>query len=396
MNNFWLGIDLSAVGEDYKGGVARYSLAVTKAIIENSQRSELKVSVICTKRNFAYIRRELGDVKFNVIINNNFGGLFYTKLHSLAYRLHIIPSIFFVIRAITSRSIKQLTKGLDLIYCPTTYLNFETGKCTVVSLHDTQEVAFPENFTKQQRNYRKLNRIFTLRHARMIQVSSEFVKKEIYGLSEYKNKNQEIHVIREGVDTNYFTFKQQYKIDFSTIVIAVPANFTAHKNQALIIDKLSKMDSNQKILVLFIGEGEHLEECRDQAARNISKNIDFAFLGKVSDEVIKEIYSSAHIVLSASSYESSSLPILEGLSSGSIAVASSIEAHLEMSEFYPIYIFDLESPEGLATCIREVISDVKTLMSVTSRLRRRSTVLSSDWNQIASEYLVMFQREESL
>ena len=396
MDKFSLGIDLCVAGEDYKGGVARYSLAVTRAIIENSEVFCSRVSLICTKRNAEYIKRELGDLKYDIIINKNFGSIYYEKLHSLSYRLHFIPDFFFTIKALTSQSIKKQTSKLDLIYCPTTYLNFECKSISVVSLHDTQEVALPENFTKRQRNYRKLNRAFTLRHANVIQVSSEFVRKEINELTEFKRKDQKIHVIREGVDTSFFTFNPRSNILESSILIAVPANFTVHKNQRLIIEKLSSLNLDLGIKVLFIGEGQQMEECRKLAALKTSQNIEFCFVGKISDQILKEIYTSSHIVLTASSYESSSLPILEALSCGIIAVASNIDAHLEMSKRYPIYIFDLESANGLVDCIQGIIQGIEPLLSTKSRLRMRNSVVDSDWNQIATEYMEIFQSQELL
>ena len=139
-----------------------------------------------------------------------------------------------------------------------------------------------------------------------------------------------------------------------------------------------------------------MEECRKLAALKTSQNIEFCFVGKISDQILKEIYTSSHIVLTASSYESSSLPILEALSCGIIAVASNIDAHLEMSKRYPIYIFDLESANGLVDCIQGIIQGIEPLLSTKSRLRMRNSVVDSDWNQIATEYMEIFQSQELL
>lgn len=389
MNKLRIGIDLSVLSEGYKGGVGRYSLALTKALIDISDKYGIRISVICSRDNLDYVKKEMAGRKFELILNRNFGTYYYNKIHSFAYKLHYFPGILDLARKFLNGQLIQKTAHLDLIYCPTTYLNYATNQYTVVSLHDTQEVSLPENFTKKQKRYRKLNRNFTIKNANVIQVSSEFIKQEIVHLCVKKNKETHFFVLREGVDTKFFDFQLQSRNLLENLIIVVPANFVHHKNHSLIIQAISNIITDFSIYVFFIGEGDQISRCESSISKVENKQVKYIFRGKISDEEIKEVYSSSHVVLSASSYESSSLPLLEGLSSGCIPIASNIPAHLEMAKIYPILLFDLQSPSSLNDCIQDVIHNSD--FTVGALAKRRDSVLNSDWSYISMEYIMKFR-----
>jgi glycosyltransferase involved in cell wall biosynthesis len=96
--------------------------------------------------------------------------------------------------------------------------------------------------------------------------------------------------------------------------------------------------------------------------------------------------------VSASSYESSSLPLLEGLASGCVALASDIEAHIEMANYYPIVLFDLNSPKSFAKNIENVIHEFNDIFAESAIDSRRGTILKCDWQKIAQQYLEQFEK----
>jgi glycosyltransferase involved in cell wall biosynthesis len=163
----------------------------------------------------------------------------------------------------------------------------------------------------------------------------------------------------------------------------------------LILQALPLSNLGVKIRVTFIGEGATFEENRAFAESISNKTLELIFLGKVEDERLRAEYIDSHIVISASSYESSSLPLLEALSSGCVAIASDIPAHQEMAADYPVILFEHLSAESLALALEEVIKDFDKHFSESAIVLRRDSIMKCDWNQIAAKYLEYFKELHS-
>ena len=84
-------------------------------------------------------------------------------------------------------------------------------------------------------------------------------------------------------------------------------------------------------------------------------NVTIRYLGFLSKSELRQSYQLATVVLSTSLYESSSLPLLEGISTGCVPIASNIPAHVEMSKLLNIKLYESNSSSSLAECIDEVI-----------------------------------------
>lgn len=385
-----LGIDLNVVGENYKGGVGRYSMSITRSLLQISRLKNIEISIICNPRNSQFVEKELEGFSYRTIIDREYGSAIYSKLHSISYRL---PSFFSFLSAsrqfLNKKNLSHFNK-LDIIYCPTTYLNSTGNFKSVVSLHDTQEVSLPNNFSKSQLRYRRSNLKYTLKYADLIQVSSEFIRREI-PKTEFPKIEKKLIVIPEGVDSDYFQSPKSKQRNDGSISILVPANFHLHKNHNLILQALQLSKLGGKIRISFIGEGATFEENRAFAKSISSNTLDLIFLGKVEDEKLRAEYFESHIVISASSYESSSLPLLEALSSGCVAIASDIPAHKEMATEFPIILFENLSAVSLALVLDEVIKNFDKHFSESAIEMRRASIMKCNWNKIAAKYFEYFK-----
>jgi len=389
-----LGIDLNVVGENYKGGVGRYSISITRSLLQISSLSNVEITIICNPRNLQFVEKELEGFNYRTIIDQEYGSAIYSKLHAISYRFPIFFSFLTASRKILTRKSLSFFNKLDVIYCPTTYLNSNGKFKSVVSLHDTQEVSHPNNFSKLQLRYRRSNLKYTLKYADLIQVSSEFIRGEI-PKTEFPIIEKKLIVIPEGVDSDYFQSPKSKQCNDGSINILVPANFHRHKNHKLILQALVLSKLGEKIRVTFIGEGATFEENRAFAELISNKTLELIFLGKVEDDRLRAEYIDSHIVISASSYESSSLPLLEALSSGCVAIASDIPAHQEMAAEFPLILFEHLSAESLALALEEVIRDFDKHFSESAIVMRRKSIMKCDWNQIAAKYLEYFKELHS-
>ena len=106
-------------------------------------------------------------------------------------------------------------------------------------------------------------------------------------------------------------------------------------------------------------------------------------MGAIETEQLIREYQQSDIVIVASKYESSSLPILEALSCGTFVIASDIQPHVEMRKKLDFEIYSLGSPQQLAIKISEFIQG-KLKNNFDTRIN------DYDWKNIAMNYWEIF------
>jgi glycosyltransferase involved in cell wall biosynthesis len=108
--------------------------------------------------------------------------------------------------------------------------------------------------------------------------------------------------------------------------------------------------------------------------------------------MLLQLYRQAHLVISASDYESSSLPILEGLAMGCAILASDIPAHIEMKRVLPIELYERNSKVSFQEKLCDFINDAENRFSLHEILNRNKSVQAFSWENIANRYLDFFWR----
>jgi glycosyltransferase involved in cell wall biosynthesis len=385
------GVDLCVYDPKYKGGVGRYSLSIAKALINQSKFFGLDCKIICSRYNQEFLKNVLEIDSDRLIVHKLYGTKVYQVLHSFSYRLNS-QKVFNFVRFLTNLSFGSLIRQLSVMYTPTTYLNFNGSMPCLVSLHDTQETAIPENFSQKQIIYRKLNRNYTLEKSFAIQVSSEFIKKEITKNGLSSRSNFDAIVIPEGVDLRLFEPVRKKDTQLSGLIILVVANFHKHKGHNFLIKALAGLNLEKEVKVVFVGEGDTLEKNRSLAGLCQSKYLNFKFTGKISDDILLQWYREAHLVISASDYESSSLPILEGLAMGCVILASDIPAHEEMKKVLPIELYEKNSMVSFHAKMHEIIKDADRVFSLQEIINRNKSSQAFSWERIADQYLEFIKK----
>lgn len=266
----------------------------------------------------------------------------------------------------------------DCIYAPTTYLNYRIDNIpSLVSLHDIQEKDNPENFNMFERIYRNFFVNLTLQGSKKIHVSSEFIKNTI--VSHYGQKYRKIDfvVVGEGVDLKFFEPSKNKER-----LIVFPARAWKHKNHETFFSALRKLKNIDNFRFVITGASIlDFEKIGIQVPGNVE------IVGFLDLADLKSLYRKAFCVISCSRYESSSLPLLEGIASGCRIIASNIPAHLEMASKFHLNLFDTESSDDLAKVISLMISDFGTTNSTLFTSRNYEVLKSSDWTSIAGDLL---------
>jgi glycosyltransferase involved in cell wall biosynthesis len=379
-----IAIDLTAMNHEYVGGVSRYSLSLTRALLFENHEN---ITIFCTDKNYNFLREKL-PVATNLISLQLRENILIRLLEITAFRIYPSTTVLRIAQNLRYGDfIQHYARDYQLIYTPTTYSNFTSSVSKLmVSLHDTQEMKFPEFFDSKERKYRKAREKVTLKFATYIQVSSNFVRDELLVYFSANVSKKQIVVIPEGVDRSYFrgVAKQSFKNHLSLLY---PASFLAHKNHEYLFKALELLPEEFSISVKLTGEKNTYIELLMARSTDLARSR-ITLTGRLSDSQLLEEYQKCDVVISCSKYESSSLPLLEGLSCGAAALASSIPAHLEMAKDLPITLFDLDNPESLTSALvqllRERQQEFRKLTSVKNLAGR-------DWSEIALMFLDFFQ-----
>jgi glycosyltransferase involved in cell wall biosynthesis len=379
-----IAIDMTAMSPEYLGGVSRYSLSLISAILNQNQRN---ITIICTSKNYDFFQSKLPpqtklmplDLRENLLIR---------ALEFFAFRIYPSTTILQLAQNLRySEFITRYAQDYQLIYTPTTYSNFTSSiPNSLVSLHDTQEMKFPKFFNSKEIRYRKVRVKTTLKFSTSIQVSSNFIEKELMNYFPVELDGKYIIVIPEGVDTKYFKQLEERRVN-KHLSIFYPAGFLEHKNHDYLFKALELVPEEFTFSVKLTGEpNRYIDNLMNKTTDLVRSRL--VITGRLSDSQLLEEYQKCDAVICCSKYESSSLPILEGLSCGAIALASDIPAHCEMAKVMPITLFGLENPESLASILIQLL---RKGLGGFQTVSFRNFSAERDWSVIASKYLDHFE-----
>lgn len=111
-------------------------------------------------------------------------------------------------------------------------------------------------------------------------------------------------------------------------VLLAVGRLERYKNVDLVIDAFRALPLPASLVV--VGEGPERVRLEQYAKESAQKRI--LFTGKISDQMLQQLFAQASLVVSASDHESFGLTVAEGLASGARVLASAIPAHREVAE----------------------------------------------------------------
>lgn len=136
------------------------------------------------------------------------------------------------------------------------------------------------------------------------------------------------NVVVNGVDyeitsnpTSITKHREQY-------ILVCIGNFNKRKNQRLILDKFRELLAENKVKIMFLGDGECINECKRYNVPNVF------YLGNVDN--VSDYLVEADGLISASKAEGMPMAILEALMSGVPRyILSDIGPHREIASYFP-------------------------------------------------------------
>ena len=303
------------------GGVRQYSISLLKIlshdednkyyILHNSQDPVIEATISDAKNLFlipAKIGRESKINKARRLISTGINFLLYKKYG----KVHKDPFSFL-------DAVCKLY-NTTIAYSPYQNCPPTTWAKTVCTMHDVQELIFPEYFTPEERADRAVGYNAVMKKADKIVVSYNHIKEDIGRF--FPNYIHKVSVCL--LDMNYIWLKNYQKTEVSENLknilpvnyLLYPANTWQHKNHITLLKSLAFIRDEKKILINLVCTGntnEHYEKNIIPLLKELNLTTQVVFTGIVEEQDLFNIYQNAKAVVIPTKYEAGSYPLMESM-----------------------------------------------------------------------------------
>lgn len=207
---------------------------------------------------------------------------------------------------------------IDIIHCPNQYIPNNASAKLITTLHDVQELHFPEFFTAEQRAYRAVHFKDYIERADKVIVSYNHVKEDLIKFFDKNPKDINVLLIK----MNNLWFNKFKNIRFSKVqnvpehFILYPANFWKHKNHERLIEAIKYIKIEKEIEIKLVLTGDYNFDHGIYIKDLIKKyNLDsqIEVLGIVDEITLYNLYKTSLGVVIPTLYEAGSFPLMESI-----------------------------------------------------------------------------------
>jgi glycosyltransferase involved in cell wall biosynthesis len=287
--------------------------------------------------------------------------------------------------------IEGLTRG-DLFHATDFYMPLGKKSKAVATICDLIFLKAIENMVDHERLARWVPEF--VNNCKRIITISNFSKQEI--VEELQVDPARIDVIYLGVDRNLFysqADEETLKIRLASALglnrpffLAVSC-YTGRKNTPLLLKAYAKLLQNHPLNDLVLVWKPPNDICKAYSAPALKNRIHF--IGRQSDETLRDLYCGATALVFPSLYEGFGLPILEAMSCGTPVITSRISSMPEVGGDAAIYIDPLDS-DSLVSALEEFENKRHNHQALRDANLRQADKFS--WERCARETLDTYAR----
>lgn len=245
---------------------------------------------------------------------------------------------------------------IDLVHCPYQFVAFTRQK-KIFTLHDVQELYFPQFFDARTRAVRATSWVDFLERADATMVSFAHVKQDLVRFFDYPEER--IHVCL--LDMQEMWFDQfsgqngknlnvlQQELDIPDRYLLYPANTWEHKNHLGLLRALALLRDERDLLVNVVCTGhqnEHFQTIQQEIKR-LQLGPQVLFLGVQDELTLYSLYRSAVGTVVPTFYEAGSFPLIESILLDVPAICSNVTS-LPDTVGDPDFCFDPHSTGEMA------------------------------------------------
>lgn len=309
-------------------------------------------------------------------IDNNFKRVLLSsgiKIYSLETKSIYNPIIIF--------KLIPILKQYDIVHVhlfPSLYW------VAISSLFCRVKLMYTEHSTsnrRREKSYLKLfEKIIYSRYNKIVSISKQTQNELIKWLS-LKDMNR-FFVIENGIDLSIFYNEGIRKVDDKINIIMI-SRFVSSKDQHTLIKSL-KYINNDLVHIIFVGDGEKLEECK-VLTKELHLEHRISFLGSRSD--ISDLLSVSYIGVQSSNWEGFGLTAVEIMASGIPVIASNVPGLKEVVDGAGI-LFSKGDERDLASKIDMLLENINLYNELSNYCVERAK--NYDIKLMAKKYLDLY------
>lgn len=252
------------------------------------------------------------------------------------------------------------------------YLLWYPFKNTILTIHDIEALKRKSGFKKWI--FQKLWFDLPIHNAKVVTTISEFSKREIQSLGNYKTPIQVIH--------NPLTLPLTYtpRTFNTTKPRILHIGTKANKNLSRLVQALKEVDCE----LIIVGQ-----ESDDLKAELNEAGIDYTIKSNLSNEEMVQEYMTADLLAFVSTYEGFGLPILEAQAVGRVVLTSNITSMPEVAGEGALLV-DPYSVEDIRKGILRLIQDEKLRECLIQK--GLENVKQFDAERIARQYREVYEK----
>jgi len=256
-----------------------------------------------------------------------------------------------------------------------------TSKPFAYTLHDLQEIYYPENFSWWQRAWRYQVHSQLLGRARRVICESRHVKTDViryFGVPEERTVVMTAPPLQQFVADVPDDWSQAVRIrlQLPEKFLFYPAQFWPHKNHLRLIEAFRGVVAEVPGLKLVLtGKKRFGYDAVMAAINKFGLNDNVCLLGYVEREDLRAIYKLATALVMPSLFESVSIPIYEAFQVGTPVAASGILAIPDQVGDAG-FLFDPKSVPSMKEAILKIVQDPETARLLGKRGRERMLAIT--------------------
>jgi glycosyltransferase involved in cell wall biosynthesis len=270
----------------------------------------------------------------------------------------------------------------DVMLAPIYSLSMlHTSRPFIYTLHDLQQLYYPENFSRFQLVWRHQVYSRVSARARRIICESEYVKSDImrfYGIAA-----ERIAVIPAPPQSEFLHLageeelrQARARLGLPERFLFYPAHFWHHKNHLRLIEAFSEVAREVPDLGLVLtGKQQEAFSAVTSAIEASGLQQRVLCLGYVTQQDLQAIYQLATALVMPSLFESVSIPVYEAFQLGTPVAASNILALPEQVGDAGL-LFDPKSPASIKEAILNIVSDPESARRRADRARERMSAMT--------------------
>lgn len=270
----------------------------------------------------------------------------------------------------------------DILIAPTYSVSLlHTKKPFAYTLHDLQELHYPENFSWPQRKWRSgVHAQLAPRAARII-CESEYVKSDITRAFNVPNEKVAVITAPPLRQTSREMTSQEldqvrYRLGLPDDFLFYPAQFWPHKNHLRLFAAFKQVVAQQPDLKLILtGKERNGYGVVNRAIANAGLVGNIKHLGYVEQADLQAIYHLATALIMPSLFESVSIPIYEAFQAGTPVAVSNILSIPEQVGDAGL-LFDPISVSSIADSMLKLVNDPELASQLGERGRKKMAVFT--------------------